>query len=542
MAATFRSLLATYLADLVAVGGLAMTVADLPGALETGSASTELLADLALLAGALLAHRLALAPVWEAPMLALGLLAIASLGVVALTGRWWVAALGGTAAVVGAPHFVPSGRAWVWLAAGVLLTVPAVLSSPAAGGGAALFALAAGLVSRRLADRARGTAAKRVLELEQELQMERARAADYSSRLSRGETREERLRRRSLLRGALTRRMGAVEAIAQSIARDLRQASSDGVGLAEAVERSVHRAEHLSRVAAGGAAREQQATLPQIWPRVRDLVEPLRHEAHHVEASVPADLPPVPGTGEAWVQILAALIENAFEAMPHGGVVRVRGEPADEATVRIVVEDTGRGIPADVLTHVTEPFYTSRSEAGAEGLGLAMVASLVEGLDGELRLSSVAGEGTTVVIEVPVAVPSAAPLVEPERLQGTVLLADDDRETRRGIARLMESLGLEVVETDSGTVARTHLTAQPERFRAAILDVVMPGTPVGEIVAEVRLRRPDFPVLLISGYDTMRMVDSVLGMGGVRFLRKPFTRGEIHAALRDLFTAAAKAP
>jgi DNA-binding NarL/FixJ family response regulator len=68
-----------------------------------------------------------------------------------------------------------------------------------------------------------------------------------------------------------------------------------------------------------------------------------------------------------------------------------------------------------------------------------------------------------------------------------------------------------------------------------VLDVVMEGTPVGEVVAGVRDLRPGFPVLLVSGFDTRRFVDSVIALGGVRFLRKPMERDELVAAFRDLF-------
>jgi DNA-binding NtrC family response regulator len=70
----------------------------------------------------------------------------------------------------------------------------------------------------------------------------------------------------------------------------------------------------------------------------------------------------------------------------------------------------------------------------------------------------------------------------------------------------------------------------------------MPGTPVEDVIVSVRHRDPAFPVLLVSGYDTMQMVDAVIALGGIRFLRKPFSRGELLRGLRDLFTIAAPAP
>jgi signal transduction histidine kinase len=429
-------------------------------------------------------------------------------------------------------------RAAVWVVVGLLLTVPAGLGGPAAGGAAAAFVLGVGVVSMGAAKRMRGTAAQQVLELEQALDTERNRASDAAEKVSRYESHERRGQRRSLLRGALTRRMGAVEAIARSIMRDLERglAGSGPITLEDAARRSTQRADHLAQLAAGGRAREHQTTLHLVWPRVHDLIGGRLEDTHHLKVQLPADLPAVVGSGEQWVQILTALLDNAIEAMPGGGVIDVEAAPAArEGFVRISVADAGVGIAPEVLPHVMEPFYTSRAESGAEGLGLAMVASVVDGMDGEVRLSSKVGEGTTVEIEVP-AIASSTQAQQEMLLDGGVLLADDDPDMRRSAARLLEGFGLKVVECDSGTVARTHLAAQPDRFRIAVLDVVMPGTPVAEIVAAVREQRRSFPILLISGYDTMHMVDAVLAMGGVRFLRKPFTREELFAALSDLLS------
>jgi DNA-binding NtrC family response regulator len=127
-------------------------------------------------------------------------------------------------------------------------------------------------------------------------------------------------------------------------------------------------------------------------------------------------------------------------------------------------------------------------------------------------------------------------------MDGTVLLADDDRDARRGMAKLLQSLGFQVLEADNGTLALARLRNEASRFRAAVLDVVMEGTPVGDIVAGIREIRPGFPVLLVSGFDTRRYVDAILALGSVRFLRKPVLREELMAALQDLFALAPAGP
>ena len=540
-----RNQLAVYLADLFAVGGLALLVPDALAYARAGGAGTAgVVADLALVAGGLLAHRVALTGVRDAPIIAMAVLVAGSLSVVWLTERWWVPTAAGAAAAAVAPQFLTRGRAAVWGGAGALLGLCGIVAGPGTAALAALFVTAVSVVSFRLARELRGATSRTAVDLERALEEERLHAAEILVRLNRLEGRTRSGARRGGRGAASSRRRGVVEAIAQTMARDLDQARAggDAAGVAAAVERGAAHARQLAHLAAGDEARERETTLSLLWPRVLAQLGAEVSPSHHLEPSLPVSLPPVAGGTEEWVQLLAALVDNAVEAMPHGGVVRVRAAASDRpGFARVTVEDTGPGIPPDVLPHVLEPFYTSRRSAGAEGLGLAMVASQVESLDGEIEVTSEPGAGARIELEVPFYAAAAQPAA-PMALTGCVLVADDDKELRRSFVRLLESFGLEALDVDSGTVALAHLSARPDRFRAAILDVVMSGTPVSEVVTGFRERRPRFPFLLVSGLASARLVDSLLALGGVGFLKKPFTREELFYALRDLFTVNDPAP
>ncbi len=333
-------------------------------------------------------------------------------------------------------------------------------------------------------------------------------------------------------RDPLARRLALVEALAVAIGRDL----ADG-GTEAGRDRAVARAARIVQVAAGGRARDEHTTLSLVLPLVRAAIG-ARVANIHVALEAPADLPPVVGGADGWATMLVALATNAIEAMRGGGTLAIRCAHGQRDTWgRITVSDTGRGIAPEILAHVTEPFYTTRAGAGAEGLGLPTVAAMVEALGGTLGVVSNAGEGTTVTIDVPFATPWSG-----GRFDGTVLVADDDAEMRRALGKLLGSFGLEVIEAESGSSARARLLAEPARWVLAVLDVVMPGTPIVEVIADARAKRPDLPVLLVSGYDTMHMVDAALATGGVRFLRKPFTREELHQALTDLVRAPSVTP
>jgi signal transduction histidine kinase len=111
-------------------------------------------------------------------------------------------------------------------------------------------------------------------------------------------------------------------------------------------------------------------------------------------------------------QVLINLIDNAVKYNDEGGEVRLAVEPRDARLVRILVSDTGPGIPEDALAKLFAPFERLDAESrGIEGtgLGLALSRSLIENMGGTIGVSSVAGRGTTFWIELrSVAAPGAA--------------------------------------------------------------------------------------------------------------------------------------
>lgn len=101
--------------------------------------------------------------------------------------------------------------------------------------------------------------------------------------------------------------------------------------------------------------------------------------------------------------LLTNLIDNARKAMDQPGCIRVRGEVTREGC-RFTVQDNGRGIAAEELAHISEPFYRvdkSRSRAqGGAGLGLALCSEIVRLHKGEMSFSSAVGQGTCVTVEL----------------------------------------------------------------------------------------------------------------------------------------------
>jgi PAS domain S-box-containing protein len=126
-----------------------------------------------------------------------------------------------------------------------------------------------------------------------------------------------------------------------------------------------------------------------------------------LERVLEEELPPVLGDETQISQVLVNVLVNSFHAMPNGGLCHItaaRREAEGKAWIEIAVKDNGIGIPQEQISHLFEPFYTTKSSG--TGLGLAVAYRIMQDHGGIIRVSSVLGCGTTVVIQLPVAADS----------------------------------------------------------------------------------------------------------------------------------------
>ena len=253
---------------------------------------------------------------------------------------------------------------------------------------------------------------------------------------------------------------------------------------------------------------------------------------------------------------LLNLAINARDAMPGGGLLSISvgerhiGENLSRMTeiperdyVQIDVSDTGVGIDPALLPRVFEPFVTTKAFGAGSGLGLSMVYGFVRQSGGNIRILSTPGNGTNVRFVLPKAeAPSPAPAPAartrvPVASGRLVLLVEDEAEIRRIVRLQLGELGYPVIEAASGIDARQMLDDVDE-IGLMISDVVMPGGVGGrELLAFARERRPDLPVLLITGFagDAAPTPDAPV-------LRKPFDRNALAAALDALESRSENAP
>src|SRR3954447_22941117 len=247
-------------------------------------------------------------------------------------------------------------------------------------------------------------------------------------------------------------------------------------------------------------------------------------------------------------QVLMSLALNAREAMPDGGELLIKAENAvmrdqpspSSRAVRLTVADTGRGMAREVSAHAFEPFFTTKAVSGhGVGLGLATVYGIVTNARGRIELESEPGAGTTVTVLLPAVRRAEDDQLSPSAPRGrgeTVLVVEDADAVRVLTGRLLYAAGYQVVSVESGAVALERLDAA----NVLVTDVVMPGMSGVELAVAARERRPDLPVVFVSGYTgdaTMSSSDDP----ATAFLAKPFDGDELLKAVRATLDGAARA-
>lgn len=263
-------------------------------------------------------------------------------------------------------------------------------------------------------------------------------------------------------------------------------------------------------------------------------------------------------------QVIVNLAVNARDAMPEGGALAVRTRnvatadcaafgyrelaPADY--VMIEVEDSGSGIPAEVISKIFEPFFTTKEVGKGTGLGLSMVYGIIKQTGGYIFCDSEEGTGTTFRIFLPrhvVAVDAAgrAGATEaPAQKQGdaardlsgtaTVLLVEDEDAVRMGGVRALASRGYTVHEASSGVEALEIFKELDGKVDIVVSDVVMPEMDGPTLLGELRKIAPDIKFVFVSGYAEDAFAKNLPADAKFGFLPKPFSLKQLATVVKEM--------
>jgi signal transduction histidine kinase/CheY-like chemotaxis protein len=253
-------------------------------------------------------------------------------------------------------------------------------------------------------------------------------------------------------------------------------------------------------------------------------------------------------------QLVMNLVVNARDAMPQGGILRIETAPVElqsdqgrrylgapaGAYVMLAVQDSGAGMDAEVMSHLFEPFYTTKEPGKGTGLGLAMVYGILEQEGGDIEVQSAPGAGTTFKIYLPrldenppvvggAEVP-AAPLSGLE----TVLVVEDESIVRLSIRDTLQLKGYCVLEATAAQEACNFCLQHQGPIHLLITDVVMPGMNGQTLADRLVALRPDMRVLFISGHPGDAVARHGVLPPSAAFLQKPFPPDTLARKVREI--------
>ncbi len=250
-------------------------------------------------------------------------------------------------------------------------------------------------------------------------------------------------------------------------------------------------------------------------------------------------------------QVIQNIVLNADQAMPMGGMIRVSVRNMPAATivppadlqgdlVEIAIQDQGMGIPAEHLTKIFDPYFTTKEKGS--GLGLATVYSIINNHGGLVRVQSEVSKGTTFFIYLPA---SHAELEEPKcpantaaKKKGRILVMDDEEIIRAVAGEMLTTLGHDVAFAQTGEAALEAYRAEREAgrpFDVVILDLTIRGG-MGGMEALRRLVDidPDVKAVVSSGYSDDAALSNYRKQGFRSFLKKPYILDDLQKTLNSL--------
>jgi CheY-like chemotaxis protein len=275
---------------------------------------------------------------------------------------------------------------------------------------------------------------------------------------------------------------------------------------------------------------------------------------------VPEDCPQVEADRAQLQQLVMNLVINGGEAIgdqPGTLTVRVRPEYFTEKRerpraegfpivtgeyVRIDVTDTGMGMDAETRNRIFEPFFTTKFLG--RGLGLSAALGIVRGHRGAISVRSGPGQGTTFTVLLPVPretrraprVSGHVRLEQPLQGIGTILVVDDEEGVRSLAASVLEEAGYTVELAGDGAEAIERLRELGDDVRLVLLDLTMPQLGGAEAAVELRQIQPDIPIIAMSGYGDIEVMQQFSDAAVDDFLPKPFTPDELSVKVRDLLS------
>lgn len=310
---------------------------------------------------------------------------------------------------------------------------------------------------------------------------------------------------------------------------------------AEIIVRSAQRASQLTNQLLSFAKKGKfQSVNVDLHLLLRDVETILQHTVDKIIKIVfqlDADRHNIMGDPLQLKNALISLAVNACDAMPNGGVLsivtRSKTRPRNQPEVSVLIRDTGKGIDAETMKHIFEPFYTTKFEGHATGMGLPAVYGILESHSGTIDVTSDTGKGTLVTLNFPAVDPEISPTKEvlQRNPQGVpishILVVDDEESVLEIVSKMLADLGYSVSTCSNGRQAVELFQEHKDRFDLVLLDMIMPEMNGSQTFQVLKKINPKVRVVICSGYSLNDEIDKLLKSGAVSFIQKPFLKSTL---------------
>jgi len=205
---------------------------------------------------------------------------------------------------------------------------------------------------------------------------------------------------------------------------------------------------------------------------------------------------------------------------------------------RIMVSDTGCGMPPEVMDRIFEPYFTTKKQGEGTGFGLSIVHGIVRKHRGAVTVESEVGKGTTFTLYFPLISesvqqePASGKASAVDEVRGRIMYVDDDQTVLAMGREILESYGYHVVTATNGRNALEAFKQDPSGFDALVTDYSMPEMNGHELLREVLAIRKDIPGILCSGYMEKVEGEDLSLLGHAAYMAKPIDWRELSQAIQ----------
>ena len=319
----------------------------------------------------------------------------------------------------------------------------------------------------------------------------------------------------------------------------------------KATKRAAKLTRQLLTFAKGGDPVRAATSLPELITESAGFV--LHGSSVRCRYVFPEDLWQVDADSGQLGQVIQNIVLNARHAMPEGGTIIITcsnvDDPAGEALlsvdrgkyVRIIIRDTGVGIPTEIIDKIFDPYFTTKQKGS--GLGLAICHSIIHKHGGYITVDSVSGQGTCFTIYLPAVLSGDHGRQEDKKISRAVkaarIMVMDDEEMLRNLARSQLSmLGHEVIAVADGEQAINRYQELQDLgtpVDLVIMDLTIPGGMGGrEAAQKLRLLDPQAKIIVASGYSNDPVMATYGQYGFKAAIAKPFNLAELSAVINTV--------